>query len=433
MFGRYGSFTGGIDLPQEKEATLDAGIVPCPRLSRLRVPLAPLPGAPAQVQVARGQFVSRGERLAAGGDQPDIFAPLAGRVAGIAQVLLPDGADGWRAAPALELVELDDPQPVQTLPAHFDWAAATSEQLAQRLAGGGIVSLRPAPMRIEQWAAAVRARGVDTLIANGMENVPFVTAEHRLLAERGGEVVRGLAILARACGVRTTMLAVDRRRTDKYRRLVGPARQHGIAAVALDHKYPTGADVLLVRVLTRRQTPAGGDSLDVRVAVTDPGTCWAAFRHVACGQPVTGRVVTLGGSRLERPGNWFVPFGADAGELLAAAGKGDDGPALHGPGMTGRLLAPGAVVGPATSALLAPPLPPPRASTPCIRCGWCGDLCPARLHVAALNDDFELARPERALRRGVRACVGCGTCSYVCPAHLPLARRVRLLKEAVSP
>ncbi|KKL78411.1 hypothetical protein LCGC14_2025130, partial [marine sediment metagenome] len=70
-------------------------------------------------------------------------------------------------------------------------------------------------------------------------------------------------------------------------------------------------------------------------------------------------------------------------------------------------------------------------STPCIRCGWCIENCPARLNVAALNDDFELARPKRAQRRRVLACVDCGICSYLCPARLPLTRRVGLLKRAV--
>jgi electron transport complex protein RnfC len=89
------------------------------------------------------------------------------------------------------------------------------------------------------------------------------------------------------------------------------------------------------------------------------------------------------------------------------------------------------VVGPATTALLAldgaanhgPP-------SPCIRCGWCTDHCPARLNVAALNDDYELALVDRARRTGVAACVDCGVCTYVCPARLPLTQRVRQLKRA---
>jgi electron transport complex protein RnfC len=96
-------------------------------------------------------------------------------------------------------------------------------------------------------------------------------------------------------------------------------------------------------------------------------------------------------------------------------------------------LSPAAVVGPATNAVLALKVGPEPMSTPtqCIRCGWCTDHCPARLNVAALNDDYELKQIAHARRFGVQACVGCGVCTYVCPARLPLAQRVRQLIQAV--
>ena len=56
----------------------------------------------------------------------------------------------------------------------------------------------------------------------------------------------------------------------------------------------------------------------------------------------------------------------------------------------------GAVVTPATDALLAIDEAPLAVPTPCIRCGWCTDLCPARLNVAILNDDFELAQVDHS-------------------------------------
>ena len=82
MLRRFGTFTGGIELPDDKDATLDAPIEPLVGLRRLRVPLAPAEGPPATLAVEPGQYVSRGERLATATnpDQADVFAPLAGRV-----------------------------------------------------------------------------------------------------------------------------------------------------------------------------------------------------------------------------------------------------------------------------------------------------------------------------------------------------------------
>jgi electron transport complex protein RnfC len=227
------------------------------------------------------------------------------------------------------------------------------------------------------------------------------------------------------------MLAVDQRRTDSYRRALGPAELYGIDAIALAHKYPIGADPLLVKILTRRAVPPGRTTFHVGVAVVDAATCWAAYRWTACGERQTARVVTVSGDHVRKRGNYLIPFGAAVEEVLSQSQAERASPAIHGSAMTGRGVVGGAVVSASSNALLAPHLPPSPPPTACIRCGWCVENCPARLNVAELNDDFELGRSARARRRGVLACLGCGTCSYVCPARLPLAHRMSLLIQAI--
>ncbi|OPX25295.1 MAG: hypothetical protein B1H04_00235 [Planctomycetales bacterium 4484_123] len=430
---RFGTFAGGIVLPDSKDATLGAPIVPIGPLTRLRVPLAPTEAEPARPLVEPGQAVSHGQRIAQASDarQVDVFAPLAGRVAGIGECLLPGPEGTWRSSPAIELVELDSVGRIEELSCHYTWQSADEYSIRLRIAEGGVCTCRPPVSALGGWIERALAASVETLIADITENTPFVTADHRLLAERGSEVIRGLAILARAVGARNVMLAVDHRRTGAYRAAVGPARLYGIEPIALPHKYPIGAEAMIVKVLTRREIPPGGTAMDVGVAVTDAATCWLTYRWVACGEPPTARVVTLSGPALHRPGNYLVPFGAEIEELLALAGLDAQAWGVCGPAMSGQLATAGAVTGPGGNAVLG--LHPQQAGPPtqCIRCGWCSENCPARLNVAALNDDFELNRPTQAARRGVLACVGCGICSYLCPARLPLSRRVALLKRAI--
>lgn len=264
-----------------------------------------------------------------------------------------------------------------------------------------------------------------------MENTPFITADHAVLRDHGPSVVRGLSIIGRALGIKNIILAVDHRRVDEYRSAVGPARVMRIAAVSLAHKYPTGNPNMLAGVLTGREVPAGKGPLAVGAVVVDGAFCLAVYRWVACSQPATGRVLTVAGPRVSRPGNYYVPFGADAGELLTWAGLRQDKPCIHGSAMNGRILPAGAVIGPWTSALLALDLDEPAQPMQCIRCGWCVDHCPARLNVSGLNDDFELAHVERADHRGALACIDCGICSYLCPSRLPLAHRTAELKAAI--
>jgi len=262
-----------------------------------------------------------------------------------------------------------------------------------------------------------------------MEQEPYVTADHRLLVERGPEVIEGLAILARAIGAAEAVLAADRRRTSYYEELSAAAGRRGVWQVALPHKYPISADTILTKVLARRETPPGRSTMSVGVAVIDPATCLAVSRWVVLGDRPRGRVVTLAGPAQGRPRNVWAPFGAVCGDLVDRC----DGPLVHGGPMAGLPCGPEAVVTPATNAVLALEAAAPPPPGPCIRCGWCTDHCPARLNVAAMNDAFELSLVSAARRAGVMACVECGVCSYVCPARLPLTQRVKQLKRRIVP
>jgi len=433
IFRRYGTFTGGIDLPDEKGATLDEAIVPCRLPAELRVPLAPCAGRAAEPIVRLGQHVRAGERIGRAADAGgvDVFAPLSGRVGPIVPAEVA-GGHGFVESPAVALTELDGPAAAfdadgspQADP--LDWQAAEAGAICERISAGSLTTFRPRPQPLGSWVGRARENRCGTLVANAMEQEPYVTADHRLLVDRGADVVEGLAILRKAVGADEAILAADRRRTGAYEALMQAAERFGVTRIALPHKYPMGADTILVKVLTRRETPPGRSTMAVGAAVVDAATCRAVFQWVCRGVRPLGRVVTVAGDRAAAPANLWVPFGADCVELTGGA----EGLIVHGGPMSGLRCGRRAVVTAATCAVLA--LSPPATPLPtvCIRCGWCTDHCPVRLNVTALNDAFELSLVGAARRGGAPACVECGVCSYVCPARLPLAQRVKQLKQAI--
>lgn len=429
FFQRYGTFTGGIDLPDEKQATLDQSIAPIPQPRRLRVSLSPCGGPAGEVLVQPGQRVQAGQRLAraAGPHGVDVFAPLAGRVAGVVSADIPI-ADEFISAPAVELVELGQVPAIEALPLQVeDFRNVPPQQLRDRLAEGHLIMGHRQARPLSQWIELARRRECRTLIANVMENQPMVAAGHRLLVEHGQDVVRGLAILGRAVEARELVLAVDQRRIGAYRRLLSASRRLHVSRIALSHKYPTGADSILVRILTRRETPPGHSTLAVRSGVVDAATCLAACQWLLAARRQLGRVLTLAGAGIAQPGNYYVPFGTPCLDLAGGWPK----TLVHGGPMNGLFTSKAAVVTATTEALLALDTPERPTPLPCIRCGWCTDNCPARLNVAQLNDEYELNLVDSARRGGVMACVECGICSYVCPASLPLTSRVKQLKRAV--
>lgn len=439
-------FTGGIELPDEKRPTIDRAIEVATRPQRLLVPLAPCGGAPATPTVATGDTVSPGQRIAIAKDQTgvDVFAPLAGQVAGIVTVTVPEWG-GFVESPAIEFTDLSAPTDLAPsrgedggLPERgFNWKDASEDSLLARLAEGQLATHRVRPQPLMTWLSRARDQKCRWSIVNVMDQEPLVSSDHRLLSEFGPEIMEGLAIIARLVGSPNKIVAADHRRTSYYEACGAPAERFGVTQIALPHKYPIGADTILTKVITRRETPPGETPFAVGAAVLDAATCLAVYQWVVHRRHLLARVVTVAGPHTARPGNFWTPFGTPCADLAAlTAGPGSGSAAgeptlIHGGPMAGTVCDARAVVTPATNAVLSleaarTPLP-----GPCLRCGWCTDHCPARLNVAALNDAFELSLVDRARLGGALACVECGVCSYICPARLPLTQRVKQLKRRI--
>jgi electron transport complex protein RnfC len=463
----YRDFDGGIEVPDRKQSTRNSAVRPCGPLKRLRVPLCVCGADPGRILVRPGQYVQAGSPLT---DPPaemaevPVFAPLDGRVARVHDRESPylvriSTSQGPRQVPALELTELGEPQqpPEPSWAGQRDgehdaedsaplraWREAEPREIREYLAAGGLVNCQCGPEPLSSWLERAREKSVRRLVVNAMESQPYVTADHRMLVDYGGQVLVGAAILARAMGSRfhghrparrkrrrlELLLAVDRRLSREYEPLEPHIGALAVTVFALPHKYPIDHPHILTRVLTGREVPLGGEPMDLRTAVTDPATCLAVARWVMRGQHPTHRVCTVAGERVERPGNLWTPCGAGCEELTAPHAA-SAGPVIHGSPMDGWPCGPDAVVAPATDGVLAIEASPMPVPGPCVRCSWCSDHCPARLQVIGLNDAFELADLDLAERLLPEACLECGTCTYVCPARLPLARRVTRLKRAL--
>ena len=413
-------------MPDDKGSALNEPISAWDRVKSISLPLGPNARSAGAPIVKKGQRVKTGELLANAPDEtPDIFAPTGATVTGLGTVEVA-GRYAMRKTPCVELKlssKIDIPTSASP---KCKWRSISDAALWDRITEGQVTVHRPGSVPLSRWVLQARGKSCALLVVNAMEQQPLVTANHRLLVDYGPQVLEGLAILARAAGITDMALVVPRRRTDAYRDLSETSCKFNITQIALLHKYPTEADAILTKVLTRRNVPPGGTPMDVQVAVIDPATCFAAYRWVACGQRLSGRVVTVSGVKGKSAGNYFIPFGTRCLDIAPSS----DGIVIHGGPLVGLRCSETAVVTPATDAVLSISPTPYTPSSPCIRCGWCTDHCPARLNVASLNDDFELSLVEHARRADVTACVGCGVCSYICPARLPLMQRVRQLKLA---
>ena len=216
-------------------------------------------------------------------------------------------------------------------------------------------------------------------------------------------------------------------------------QEENIEIKVLPTKYPQGGERQLIQAVLGREVPMGGLPADSAVIVSNVSTAKAAADMLLGGLPLTERIVTVTGA-VKNPGNFLVPVGTSAKELIQLCG----GVAVS----ENRVIAGGPMTGPCvannwngetelfhvtknTSGILILP-EPGFEEQPCIRCSGCESVCPAglvpyKIEFALLDEDYDLCEKLYASE-----CIACGCCSYICPARRELSLRTRAARDIVK-
>ncbi len=277
---------------------------------------------------------------------------------------------------------------------------------------------------------------VDTLIINGTECEPYLTADHRLMLDKGRRVAGGTKILMQTLCAKQAIIAVQTNKIDAINRLRSRlSDETGIQVAGLKVRYPLGAAKILIQKLTGRQIPTNGRPVDVKCALFSAATAAAVYDAVQKGRPLTERIVTVSGGALQEPRNLFVPIGTPLEHLLDECGglrSQPDRILLGGPMRGVALPQLSGVTTKSTNALLfltrKECAPLPREDAFCIRCGRCVKTCPMNLMPLYFEQYRRKGRQAELVDLHIMDCIECGSCSYVCPAHIPLLQSIRSVK-----
>lgn len=381
------------------------------------------PGEP----VLLGQVIARGEKE----DAVDIHASVSGRVADIKEYPHPWGG----TARTIVLTNDGKDTPVDCQPGPIDPAHIVPETLIRRVREAGIVGMggdaRPTHRKLAQAMGRV-----DTLIVNAVECEPYVTADQRLLMDRGDLILQGALILCQVLRAKRVVLAQEGDQLGVVERLERVVRREhsSVELLALRTRYPLGAEKQLVQAVTGREVPPGGSAVDVGCVVMNVATVYAVSEALILGRPLTHRAVTIGGGAVVRPRNLWVPIGTPFHHLLKAADGTREPISLA---LTG-----GPMMGVAQTDLDAPVVKDTNGliclaarersmggqEGVCVRCGHCVDSCPMRLAPAFVYRAIRRNQPDRLPGLHTEDCLECGCCTYVCPSHIPLLDLMRQAK-----
>ncbi len=430
------NFPGGMH-PHEgnggKAVTASLAIMEAPLPSRVAIPLQQHIGAPCKALVQKGDAVKVGQKIgeAVGIVSAAVHASVSGTVVDCIPCITANGTQQMSV-----IIDNDFQDTWVELTPAADPANITAEELSNLAREMGIVGMGGATFPTAVKLAVPADKVVDTLVLNGAECEPYLSADHRLMLEHAQEIMKGAQLVQKALGIERVIVGIENNKKDAVEEMQAACSIcENASVVALKVKYPQGGEKQLVYALTRRRVPNGKLPLDVGAIVMNVGTCYALYRAVYEGRPVVDRVVTVGGN-VQKPANYLVRIGAPV-EWLLDTSEGilpNTRMLIYGGPMMGMAISREDIPitkGCSGIVALESALAVVKESA-CIRCGRCVEACPMLLSPATIDRYVRKDLFEQAEAAGVMNCIECGVCSYSCPAKRNLTQSCRVAKKIIT-
>ena len=426
------TFYGGVHPNDRKGATREKAVAPLSAPpQQVVIAMSMHVGAPCKPIVAKGDQVTVGQKI---GEIAGLGAPIHASVSGTVTAVEPRPYTG--GSKVMSVVIDNDFQDTfgSELTPHPDYSSLTPDEIVEIVKEAGITGMGgagfPSHVKISSGIGKV-----DTLILNGAECEPYITADHRLMLEQGERVLGGVRILMQAFGLKTATIGVEANKEDAIEHLKALVGGRGdIQVESLRTRYPQGAEKQLIQRITGREVPPGGLPAHVGCAVFNVGTAAAVYDAVVEGKPLTHRIVTITGGAVKEPCNRLVPLGTSFQYLIDEAKGFSEDPdrVLTGGPMMGIAqftMDVGVIKG--TNAVLCltkAEAAPVAAEEVCLRCGRCVNVCPMHLTPVYMHLYAEKGLWKEAEALNVMDCIECGSCNYICPGRLHLVQSFRVTK-----
>ncbi len=441
------SFRGGSHPPESKELTAERRIQPGPAPKQVTLMLSQHIGAPCEPLVKKGETVTLGQKVA--DNEAFVSAPIHSPVDGkVKEISLQPHAVLGRAQGIVIAVDEQTEIPVSHHDSYeesFDETRYTSEQICDATRTAGLVGMGGAgfPTRVKLEPNPRLPK--ETMVINGCECEPYITCDYRLMMERTHQVLAGIKLARQASGCERVLIGIEDNKPKAIAAMTEALQKthnrQGIEIVPVKTKYPQGGERQLIRAVTGKNVPTGGIPPMIGVLVLNVATAAALADATVHQTPLTHRAVTVTGEAIAEPGNYWVPLGMTAGELIDFCGGLTESGAkvvLGGPMMgfaIADLSTPLTKTSGAITVLTETQIGKAkfeRRQTPCIRCGRCLEACPENLNPTKLAHAVKANAMDVARNYYINACIECGCCSYVCPANIELTGYLRTGKIFIA-
>ncbi|MBN1755659.1 electron transport complex subunit RsxC [bacterium] len=428
------TFKGGTHPHGNKHFTQGKAIQVLPPPELIAIPLSQHIGAPGKALVKKGDTVKKGQVLSE--SQGFVSIPVHSSVSGKVKDIKP-----WPhflgSTSETILIENDgEDSPAEQI-THPDWSALSPDDIRRIAREAGLAGMGGAAFPTVVKLSPPAGKIIDTVILNGAECEPYLTADHRLMLEYPDDIIEGIKMILFTLGVKRALIGIEKNKPDAIKLLTEKtANINEIKVVGVKVKYPQGAEKQLIDAITGRKVPSGGLPFDIGCYVQNVGTAKSLYDAVVKGIPLIERVVTVTGKTLRNPQNFLVRIGTPIKHLIEACDGTTEpiGKIIMGGPMMGIAQSSDEVpVVKGTSGILVfsrkeADLPQEK---PCISCAHCVDVCPIKLLPSTLASLIENARFEEAEEYRLFDCMECGSCTFVCPSKRRILHYIKWGKDEV--
>ncbi len=430
------TFPGGVHPSDLKHHSKDSAIEEIPLPEKVVIPLSQHIGSPSKPIVKKGDEVITGQKIAEAGGFVSIpmHASITGKITKIGKFNHPNGAMGN----AIEITKNEEEKWIPLID-EKKFLELSAEQIKKRISEAGICGMGGAGFPTHVKLSPPKEKPIDTVILNGVECEPYLTADYRLMKEKADEIISGLKLIMKTVSAQNGIIGIEANKPDIIKHFKQKLKNNKqLRVIGLKLKYPQGAEKQLIYAATKRKVPnKSGLPMDVNVVVQNVGTSLAVYEAVRFKKPLIERVITISGKIVKKPKNIKARIGTKFSTLLEHCDNTSED--IH------KIVSGGPMMGFAISSLETP-----MAKTSsglllfgtedarlekediCLRCGRCVDVCPMNLVPSLIAHNVKHEDWDMADKYGVMDCMKCGSCAYVCPSHIKLIQWIDIGKIKIN-
>jgi electron transport complex protein RnfC len=267
---------------------------------------------------------------------------------------------------------------------------------------------------------------IKTLVIRGLDPDPLVATSQYIAQSRLKDLKKGIQILKAVTDVQDIIVITAGESVQGYGHI-------GAQVKGVRPAYPSALPHMVMKDVLGQIVAAGKTCEDLGVCFCNAEAVVSIGRAFESGQIPTSKILTF----IQKDGTSHIietTLGTPIGNILAAYGEtiNEFDRIIFGGPMTGSAVyALDYPVQADTDSIIV--LDRDKAAYvsdyPCINCGECVRICPAKIQVNMLVRFLEANQYEEAAESyDLHSCIECGLCSFVCVSKIPIFQFIKLAK-----